>query len=124
MARYKIEMMVALTAYVLLLLCSIAVLRSGVVTADWARAAIALTPMLPGVGICWAVVRNLRRMDELQLRINLEALSVAFAGTALLTFAYGFLEGVGFPRLSLFVVWPLMAALWMVGGLLCGRRYR
>lgn len=124
MTRYRIEMLAAMVAYVLLLLGSIAVLQWGGVTSDWARAAIALTPMIPGVGICWAVVRNLRRMDELQLRINLEALAVAFAGTALLTFAYGFLERVGFPRLSLFVVWPLMAGLWIVGGLLCGRRYR
>ncbi|MGY8526241.1 hypothetical protein [Paracidovorax citrulli] len=124
MTRYRIEMLAAMVAYVLMLLGSIALLQWGGVTSDWARAAIALTPMIPGVGICWAVVRNLRRMDELQLRINLEALAVAFAGTALLTFAYGFLEGVGFPRLSLFVVWPLMAGLWIVGGLLCGRRYR
>jgi hypothetical protein len=63
-------------------------------------------------------------MDELQRRIQLEALALASDGTALLTFSYGFLENVGFPHLSLFWVLPLMCALWGLGAGVAGRKYR
>ena len=44
-------------------------------------------------------------------------------GTALLTFTYGFLETTGFPKLSMFFVWPLMGAFWVIGCVLGLRRY-
>ncbi|MEA1674025.1 hypothetical protein [Nitrospirillum sp. BR 11163] len=47
--------------------------------------------------------------------MQLVAIGFAFAGTALLTFTYGFLEVAGFPRLSMFMVWPLMVLLLVVG---------
>jgi hypothetical protein len=68
------------------------------------------------------VLRQLRRLDEPALRVQLEALGFAFFGTVLLSFGYGFLEGLGWPRLSMFAVWPVMAVLWVVGGWLAGRR--
>lgn len=80
--------------------------------------------MIPATVMCWVVLRHLRRVDELQRRVQLEALGLAFAGTALITFSYGFLELIGFPKLSMFAVWPIMAMLWIIGGLLAGRRYR
>ena len=85
---------------------------------------IALSPMIPAAAMAWVVLRELRRMDELQLRIQLEALGFSFAGTAILTFSYGFLEGLGYPRLSMFTVWPILATLWIVGLVLASRRYR
>jgi len=124
MTRYVKEMGGALLAYVLVLAGSIRVLQALPELSMAAKAVIALLPMLPGIAMCWAIVRNLRRMDELQRRIQLEAFSVSFAGTGLITFSYGFLEGVGFPKLSLFIVWPLMCTLWVVSGFFCGRRYR
>jgi hypothetical protein len=66
----------------------------------------------------------MRRMDELQMRIQFEALGFAFAGTAILTFSYGFLEGLGYPKLSMFMVWPILAVLWVVGLVLARRRYQ
>jgi len=124
MRIYVKEMGGALLAYMVLLIVSIKVLQAMPDLAQSARALIALVPVLPGVGVCWAIVRNLRRMDELQQRIQLEAFAIAFAGTGLITFAYGFLEGIGFPKLSLFVVWPLMCSLWIVAGQFCAARYR
>ena len=50
-------------------------------------------------------------------------LGLSIAATALLSFGYGFLEGLGYPRLSMFGVWPLMAVLWLIGLALAGRRY-
>lgn len=117
-------MTIAMVAYVVCLAISVTLLLSSAVDSQLARVAVALLPMVPGIGVCWVVVRRMRRIDELQRRIELESLSIAFAGTALVTFSYGFLENVGFPRLSLFVVWPLMGALWIVASVLCSRRYR
>lgn len=120
--RYFVELAVIFVLYCILLALSIRWLS---VHADspW-RVPVALIPMLPSLLIVVAVMRYLRRVDELQRQIQLEALGFAFAGTALITFAYGFLEGVGFPRLSAFIIWPVMATLWMIGGIISRWRYR
>lgn len=123
MNRYLREFAAALVAYVAVLILSLAALARADLSAA-VRAAISLAPMLPGLLLCWAVVRQLRRLDELQLRIQFEALGFAFAASALLTFSYGFLEIAGLPKLSLFVVWPLMAVMWLLGLLIAARRYR
>ena len=44
-----------------------------------------------------------------QRRRLLESIGLAFAISAALTFSYGFLETAGFPRLSMFTVWIVMA---------------
>jgi hypothetical protein len=123
MARYMKELSAALALYAALLVASIELLQHVAVPAPW-RDAIALSPMAAAALMAWVMLRQMRRMDELQVRIQLEALGFAFAGTALATFSYGFLEGLGWPRLSMFVVWPLMAGLWMVGLFLARRRYQ
>ncbi|HEX7687977.1 MAG TPA: hypothetical protein VF453_09735 [Burkholderiaceae bacterium] len=123
MARYTKELSAALALYAALLVGSIELLQHVAVPAPW-RDAIALSPMAAAAVMAWVMLRQLRRMDELQVRIQLEALGFAFAGTALATFSYGFLEGIGWPRLSMFAVWPLMAGLWIVGQLLARRRYQ
>ncbi len=84
---------------------------------------LSVLPMLPALFICWVVVTGIRDMDELQRKVQFEALALAFAGTALITFTYGFLEGAGFPKLSMFVVWPLMAGLWVIGVMMGRLRY-
>lgn len=86
--------------------------------------AIALIPVPFLFLMAAAAVYQLRRMDELGQRIQLEALGLAFVASAVITFSYGFLETVGFPRLSMFYVWPLMGSLWALGCVLGVRRYR
>jgi len=112
----------SLAAYAGLLGLSILVLKQATPATPW-REALALAPMLAVAAICWVVLRQIRRLDELQVRVQLDALGFSFAATALLTFGYGFLEGLGYPRLSMFGVWPLMAVLWLIGLALAGRRY-
>lgn len=121
--RYLLELGGALLLYAAMLFGSIYALQHGMEATPW-RDALALSPMLACVLALWAILRQLRRLDELQRRVQLEALGFAFAGTAFLSFGYGFLEGVGYPRLSMFVIWPLMGALWMIGLQLAVRRYR
>ncbi|HAY49934.1 MAG: hypothetical protein CMO04_03105 [Thalassospira sp.] len=87
-------------------------------------AIISLLPMLPAIFICAVIVRTIRQMDEMQRKLQFEALAMAFAGTALITFGYGFLEGSGLPKVSMFVVWPIMAVLWFIGVMIGRIRFR
>jgi CHASE2 domain-containing sensor protein len=91
--------------------------------AAW-RPLIALLPTIPTALALVAFVRYLQRTDELQRAIHLQAASFAFAGAGLLTFAYGWLENAGLPRLSMVLVLPLMIALWGIGMAVAERRYR
>ncbi len=120
--RYLAELGAAIIAYTAVLVLSLTVLIHAQLRGP-AATLIAMTPMIPAAGACWAMLRQVRRIDEMQRRVQLEALAISFAGTALITFSYGFLEGVGYPRMSMFVVWPIMATLWVVALFVCHRRY-
>jgi hypothetical protein len=121
--QYVKELAATLVVYGAMLVGSIELLTRVDVARPW-RDLIALSPMVPAAAMAWIVLRELRRMDELQRRIQLEALGFSFAGTAILTFSYGFLEGLGYPRLSMFTVWPILAVLWAVGLAVARRRYQ
>ena len=121
MNRYIIEFGGAMLAYVVLLPLSIYAYRA--VDQDALRAIIAVVPVVPTLLGLVAILRAVRRMDELERRIHFEAVAFAFAATALLTFTYGLLENVDFPRISLTWILPLMVALWGLGQALARRRY-
>ena len=74
--RYLREFIPAMTAYVLLILGSVYWLRVGHPTGYW-RAAIALLPVLPIVLAMRAIVRVIRDSDELERRIELEAVAIS-----------------------------------------------
>jgi len=66
------------------------------------------------------VVRQIRRIDEYVRQTMLENLAIAAGVTAGLSFTYGFLETAGFPKLTMFAVWPVMGAAWfLMTGLRC-----
>ena len=106
-------------AVVLLSIASIARFHLG-----WWRIPMALLPVLPCLLIVREMVAFFNKCDEMQVRIHLQALAFAFAGTAVLTLTYGFLENVGFPNLNWVWVWPLMGVLWSVGQTFAKRKYR
>ena len=83
-----------------------------------------LIPLIRSAFALRAYLRFLGRMDELGRRIQLEALAFGFGAAGMLTFAYGFLENAGFPQLSYIWVFPLMIALWGIGGAIATRRYQ
>ena len=112
----------AMLAYTIVLPISIALINAHP-HAAW-RAPVALTPIVPAALALWAFVRQMRRLDELQRRIQFEALAISFGATALLTFSYGFLENAGFPHISLIWILPLMVALWGVSLAVSSLRYR
>ena len=114
---YLRELGVAMAVYVVLLVAAIKFGRpmpDGVL-----RTAILLTPMI-GCGMAIrAIARHLSRIDEYMRQNLLETFAIGAAITAAVTFSYGFLETAGFPRLSMFAVWPVMASSW---GLVCAAR--
>ncbi len=89
-----------------------------------ARIALALVPMLGALAGAWAIMRAIWRMDEMQRRIQLDAIAIGFVATALVTFGWGFAQDAGAPALHAHAIWPLMAAAWTGGLFIAGRRYR
>jgi hypothetical protein len=121
--RYFLELGGAMVGYGLALVGSLTLLRAHPDTP--LRVPLALLPMIPAAFAVVAVLRFVRASDELERRIQLEAMTFAFACTALTVIAYGFLEGnAGFPHVNVAWVWPAMAVWWVLGVLLGRRRYR
>jgi hypothetical protein len=120
--RAQIEIGLALVAYMMFLVGSVTILQANP-DADW-RYLVALVPVAPAAVVLFLFARRLTVLDERHRRIQAEALGFALASTALITFAYGFLEGAGLPHLSWTFVLPLMAVLWGIGTAIFTFRYR
>jgi uncharacterized membrane protein YcjF (UPF0283 family) len=121
--RYVIELFSAMAGYAVLLAGAVYVLKTWYPPEPW-RTVTVLTPMLAICVVAWTILREFRRLDEMQLRIQLEALAIAVALTSLVTLGWGFLETIGYPHFPTFAVWPLLAVGWMGGALFACRRYR
>lgn len=90
-----------------------------------ARIAVALVQGVASAALVVAIVRPIRFYDELQRRIQLEALAFAFAGTAIVGSTYGFLIKAGLPQIDWGAwIWPGMVVLWVIGLVIATRRYR
>jgi hypothetical protein len=120
--RLQIEFGLAMLAYLMVLVGSITVLQSNPDT-SW-RYVVAVLPVAPAALVLTIFIRALARLDELQKRIQMQAFGFSLGATALLTFGYGFLEGVGMPHISWTFVLPIMAILWGVGTAIFALRYR
>ena len=121
--QYVLELGGAIVLYGVLLIGAAAVERA-LHPVGGLKLAINLVPMIGAFAGAWAILRGLWRMDEMQIRIQLDAIAISFLGTALITFSWGFAEGAGLPHLRAFSVWPIMATLWGLGMLVAQRRYR
>jgi len=112
----------AMIAYAVVLFVAIAVVNANH-TAPW-RYIVVVLPVIPLCFALLAFLRFFRRMDELQRRIQLEALAFSFGGTMLIAATYTFLEAAGAPRLPLISVAPVMSVLWAIGAAFAIRRYQ
>jgi hypothetical protein len=84
----------------------------------------ALLPIVPAAFFPFILIERLRGCDELQRKIQLEAMAFAFAMAALLTLSFGFLQlFANFPAINWVWVWPLMGLLWIIGMVIGRRRY-
>ncbi len=82
-------------------------------------------PLVCGVAYAVRLLRDLARLDELQLRIQLEAAATACLGVFLVTILYPVLQIAGFvgPLQPYYVIFLLVGTL-LVGYLNANRRYR
>ncbi|GJQ51592.1 MAG: hypothetical protein HKUEN02_04390 [Anaerolineaceae bacterium] len=88
--RYFKEFGISMGFYVVLLIASISVITN-VELPKAVQVVIALIPVIPTIFIVIAVMRALRDSDELQQRIQLQAVTFSAIVTGLITFSYGFL---------------------------------
>ncbi len=88
------------------------------------RIAASLLAVVPGVVYIVVMVRDVRRLDELQQRIFLEAAAVALAGAFLCSMLYPTLHKAGLvPDLSPAAMAVVIVALATVGYAIAKRRY-
>ncbi len=121
--RYFRELSLALGLYAAALIASVSALNRFELP-QAARVLLAVIPALPTLLVFVSILRGLRDSDELQQKVHFQAVVFAASLTALLTFSYGFLEGVGFPRMPTMLVLPLMFGLWGLGLAIFWRRYQ
>ena len=111
--KTQIQFGLAILAYLMVLVGSVIAVGANP-SVDW-KYAVAVLPVVPAGIVVWLVVRALSRLDEVQKRMQMQAIGFALASTALITFAYGFLEGAGLPHLNWTWVLPLITSLWGLG---------
>ena len=83
-----------------------------------------LLPILPAALASWAFLAMIREADELERRINYQALSFAFVVTFSACLAWSLLEDLGLPRVSSFYWWLVLAISWGIGLTIYSRKYR
>jgi hypothetical protein len=121
--RYQTQMAVSLVLYMVLLSACVEFLK-GVESGPW-RVVLALLPIVPLLWAFRAVIQYLARADELQRRVQLEALSIAAGATAFLCLTYGFLEDLaGFPHLSMWWAFVVVDLVWAAAAFILWRRYK
>lgn len=109
-------------AYIILLVLSLIAAR----LVPQFRLPIVLLPLVPGFLIVLSMIAAIRNMDEMQRRIQLEALGFAFAGMFMLLLTESLLAGVMGPQQTQGSAAYLfyMAMMWLVGLLVARRRYQ
>jgi hypothetical protein len=123
MRRYTKELLLSMGAYAVILMISITVLKNYEFSKFW-QIVISLSPAIPVAFVILAIMRLLVDSDELQQRVQLLATSFSAAVTGIITFSYGFLENVGFPKFPTFFIFPMLIAIWGLGLGYFSRKYK
>lgn len=94
---------------------------------SWLRVTLALFPVVPTALFLWLVVANIRNLDELQRRVHLEALAIAFPLSILLLWTLGLLQlAIDLPAddWSYRHVWVYLPLFYFAGLAIAWRRYQ
>jgi len=94
---------------------------------SWLRVLIALLPIPPFIYFLAAAVSHIRSMDELERRVHLEALAVAFPLTLLLVMILGLMElavGLSPDDWSYRHLLPYLATFYFLGLVIAWKRYK
>ena len=122
--RQKLQVLVAMSLYVLLLLVCVHFLKHGAPSQPL-RITLALIPTLPVIWVMWSLYVFLEHADELQRRVHLTSLSMAAGVTAFLTLTYGFLEEfAGFPHVPLWWTFVVIDLVWGATSCVLWCRYK
>jgi len=92
----------------------------------WARVVAALAPAPLGAAALLTIVRGARELDELEQRIQLEALAIAFVLAVLLLMTLGLMElavTLNPDDWSYRHVWAMLPMLYLAGLVFARRRY-
>mgnify|MGYP000994494346 FL=1 len=111
MKRYFKEFGISMGIYVVAVIVSTTILNNFEFP-QFAQIIITLIPVIPTIFVVISILRGLRESDELQQRIQLQAVTFSAITTGLITFSYGFLENIGFPPFPTIWVLPIMFFLW------------
>ncbi len=124
--RYLRALWPIMVAYSLTLFLSLWLLKRGI-DAVPLRALVAILPALPIALLMRAALRYLREIDELQRRIETEAIGIASLLVALLYFAGGLLQKAKVIDLdaaaAMIWVFPLLCATYGITKMVLARRY-
>jgi len=120
--KTQIQFAFALVAFLMVLVGAVTVVEANS-DVSW-KYYVALIPVLPAGLVIWLFVRALARLDEVQKRIQVQAMGFSLAATAILTFGYGFFEAAGWPVLNGTFILPLTALLWGLGMVVLSLRVR
>ncbi len=99
-------------------------LGRGSVAPGGVRVALALAPLLPSTLFMVALVRMVQRMDEMQQRICLESVFIAFICSLSLTFVFGGLDQAGVYHPPWDMVGESMLVFWGCAYVYSGWKYR
>lgn len=92
-------------------------------TSQW-RYLVSLTPMIPGFFLASGALVAIRKLDELNRKIILECLAIAFAATLFLTLSLGLLGFAGMGNLGSIYIALFMVIVALVAKLVITRRYK
>lgn len=92
----------------------------------WMKWLVALAPITSFAIFIIAEIRIVRRLDEMQRRIQLEALAIAYPSAILFVFAIGILKKAGLVDLQIDQpeVWAWIVLPYFIGLVLARKRYR
>lgn len=88
------------------------------------RYIVALLPMIPGLYLAVGIVHMAAKIDELERRVLLEAVTFSFIFTLIFLFSIGLLGLVGIPQPSPIIIAAIMCFLLVIGKLWGNWRYR
>ena len=90
-----------------------------------ARLAFALMPLPGDIALIVLALRWLRRLDEFQKKVHLEAVATSFLSTGVAVFIYGYLQTAHLVGdLQAGLVWIFMLVFYAVGYLIAASHYR
>ncbi len=120
--RYRIRFLSAMVAYAVTILLLVPMAKGDLPL--WSKMLLMLVPVVPVLVAVSEILRYVRSLDELEQRVQFEAVCVAGVLTCLATFAWGLLEIAGLPKMPVVLVLPLFCALYGGATAIGCRRFR